>query len=61
MVSNGGLVVVTLSEIDSSRSLRLEVIQRQRLPEEFRRHKLMARGHEREISMERYGAHGEMR
>ena len=48
-VSSGGLGVVTLSETDSSRSSRLEVIQRQRLPEEFRRHKPMARGPDREI------------
>ena len=48
-VSSGGLGVVTLSETDSSRSSRLGVIQRQRLPEEFRRHKPMARRPDREI------------
>ena len=49
LVSSGGLGVVTLSETDSSQSSRLEVIQRQTLPEEFRRHKPMARGSDRAI------------
>ena len=49
LVSSGGLGVVTLSETDSSRSSRLEVIHKQRLPEESRRHKPMAAGPDREI------------